>query len=159
MERAFKTGNQIIININMKTIKILLSALVIISAVQLSSCGHKNSDSPVDQYIQMLDEATEKTKQINSFEDLTNVQDIISPEKATEILRNNMDYVLTKGDKGKLKKSYDKLLKVAYEKTTKFGGFPEEVKKATMDQADLVIDAANKRIDEAETLGDLIGIR
>ena len=142
-----------------RSFTLFLSLVTIISLFHLSSCSKGGSSSPVDEYINILDEATKKTEQIKSYDDLTNVQSIISPEEAMKIVRDNADYVLTDNDKDKLKKSYDKLLKVAYEKTAKFGGLPEEMQKNALMQADLVIEAANKQIDRANTMGDLMGLR
>lgn len=129
-----------------------------ISSCFTLSCG-KRSTTPVDEYVTILDEATEKAEKIASMQDLLNVKEIISPEAAMQIVRENSDYKLTKGDKEKLKKSYDRLLKVAYEKTAEYGGLPEEVRKQTKDQIQLFIDAANTGIDRAQTMGDLMGDR
>ena len=134
--------------------------LVMVAMFALAvSCTKKEAISPVDRYIEILDEATRKTEAISSMDELINFQDIISPQEAFDLVKENADYKLTDKDKDKLKKSFDKLLKVAYEKTADLGGFPEEIKKQTKAQGDLFIEAANKRIDEAATLGELNGIR
>lgn len=142
----------------MKKILVILALVSIVSLSQLSSCG-KGGNSPVDQYVEVLDEATKKAEQINSMSDLMNVQAIISPEEAMNIMRENAAYELTDGDKEKLKKSFDKLLRVAYEKTAEYGGIPESLKEQAKGQVDLMIEAANNGIDQAKTLGDLSGIR
>ena len=142
----------------MKKINLFIGLLIFSFSLGIVSCG-KSSNSPVDQYVDILDEATKKAEKISSMADLMNVQSIISPEDALAIVSKNSDYVLTDSDKDKLKKSYDKLLRVAYDKTTEFGGLSDEVKKQTKAQVDLIIEAANKGIDNAKTLGDLNGIR
>ena len=142
----------------MKNFKILLGLFVIFVGGQLISCS-KHSNTPVDQYVEILDEAVKKANEIKSYDELTNVQAIISPEDAMEIMNSYSDYELTDKDKEKLKKSFDKLLKVAYEKTAEYGGLPEEMKKTAMRQSELIIEAANKKIDNANTLGDIAGIK
>lgn len=142
----------------MKYFRILLTLLVVLTAVGLDSCGKKSGNSPVDQYVGLLDAATEKAQDINSFEDLVNVQQIISPKEARDIIMENQDYELTDKDKKRLKKSYDKLLRVAYDKTTEVGGLSESMKKDTKKQIDMVIDITNKNIDNATTMGDLLGL-
>lgn len=142
----------------MKQFRLTLAFAMLISLLGVYSCG-KGGNNPVDQYVEILDQATKKAEQINSMSDLVNVQAIISPEDAAEIVRQNADYELTDKDKEKLKKSFDKLLKVAYEKTAEFGGLPESMKDQAKAQVDLLIEGANISIDQAKTLGDLNGIR
>ena len=142
----------------MKKLKFLLSFVILLAACQLSSCG-KGGNSPVDQYVEILDNATKQAEKINSMSDLMNVQQIISPEDAMEIVRNNADYKLSDSDKDKLKKSYDKLVRVAYDKTAEYSGLPEEMKDQLKGQVELVIEAANKAIDAAQTMGELNGMR
>ena len=138
--------------------KLFTLLLIFVASCCMVSCG-KGGNSPVDEYVAILDNATEKAEKISSMEDLLNVQEIISPEAAMNIVNNNADYVLTKEDKEKLKKSYDRLLKVAYEKTAEYGGLPEGMKKQTKGQIQLFIDAANEGIDRARTMGELTGVR
>ena len=143
----------------MKSIKIFVGLILMMAvAFCMDSCG-KGSQSPVDEYVAILDEAAEKAEKISSMQDLLNVHEIISPEAAMNVANNNADYVLSKSDKEKLKKSYDKLLKVAYEKTAEYGGLPQDVMKQTKNQINLFIEAANDRIDGSQTLGELVGIR
>lgn len=141
-----------------KIFNILAVTFFLFFICNFSSCK-KHGNSPVDQYVEIIDEAADKAEKIASMQDLINVQEIISPEAAKEIARENADYELTESDKSKLKKSFDRLLRVAYNKTAEYGGFPEEIKKQSKDQAELIIEAANKGIDNAKTLGDLNGIR
>lgn len=143
----------------MKKSGIIISFIVTLFATcLLSACG-KGGTTPVDEYVAILDAATEKAEKISSKEDLLNVKDIISPEAAMKIMRDNADYELTGSDKEKLKKSYDKLLRVAYEKTAEYGGLPDAIKEQTKDQIQLFIDAANEGIDRAHTMGELVGVR
>lgn len=142
----------------MKKTGTLISLLLLILSGMAFSCSKSGGD-PVDEYVGLLETATKKAEQIKSASDLMNVQEIISPEDAMEIMRNHSTYELTDKDKDKLKKSYDKLLRVAYDKTIEYGGLPEEIKEQTKAQVDLIIDAANKSIDNAKTLGELNGIR
>lgn len=142
----------------MKKINLFLGVLATVLVLGVCSCS-KGGNSPVDQFVEILDQATKKAEKISSMQDLLNVQQIISPEEAMSIIRENSDYELTDKDRDKLKKSYDKLLRVAYEKTAEYGGLPEELKKQTEAQIDLYIEAANNGIDSAKTLGDLSGIR
>lgn len=141
----------------MKKFKILIMVIMAVATIQLWSCS-KGGNSPVDQYVEILENATNKAEKISSMSELLDVQAIISPEKAMQILKDNADYELTDKDKAKLKKCYDKLLKVAYDKTAEYGGLPAELREQTKAQVDLVIEVANKGIDNAKTLGDLRGI-
>ncbi|MCH5228874.1 MAG: hypothetical protein J1F12_02635 [Muribaculaceae bacterium] len=143
----------------MKKQNYFISLLFCVVLALSVSCGKGGGNTPVDQYVEVLDQAREKTEKINSTADLLNFQDIVNPQDAWNIIKDNSEYVLTDSDKDKLKKSYDKLLKVAYEKTIEYGGLPDEMKDATKAQVDLIIDAANKGIDNAKTLGDLNAIR
>lgn len=136
----------------MKKIKLILSILVFTTILPFISCN--KGDSPVDQIVVLLDKATEKTAEIQSFADLTNVNNIISKEDIWSIIKNNKDYKLTKGDKEKLKKSYNKLVKEAYEKSCEFVP-SDDMKKVVKNQLDLFMEAIDKNIENAETLGDI----
>ena len=139
----------------MKHLKLLLGFIVIFAALQISSCG-KGSGSPVDQIVEMLDEAADKTDKITSEASLLNVQNLISPDEIYKIINDNSDYELTKGDKEKLKKSYNHLVKSVYEKTSEFVP-SEEMKKVVKNQLDLMMEGINRSIDNATTLGSIKG--
>lgn len=137
----------------------LISILVLsLGAFLMVACG-KKEDTPVDQFIEVMDQATKKAEEIKSMADVYNVQEILSPQEGWEIIRNNADYPLTDSDKKKLKKSFDKLLRVGYEKTVEYSGLPEELKKQSLAQVDLIIEGANKMIDNAQTFGEISGIK
>ena len=139
----------------MKHLKLLLGFIVIFAALQISSCG-KGSGSPVDQIVEMLDEAADKTDKITSEASLLNVQNLISPDEIYKIINDNSDYELTKGDKEKLKKSYNHLVKSVYDKTSEFVP-SEEMKKVVKNQLDLMMEGINRSIDNATTLGSIKG--
>lgn len=132
--------------------------LAILFACFAFSCGHKSGNSPVDQYVSMLEKATEKAEKISSFSELINVQEIISPEDARQIILDNRDYPLDENDKKMLKKSYDKLIRVAYEKTAEFGDLSDSMKKDSKKQIEMLIDLSNSKIDRAATFGDLLSL-
>ena len=142
-------------NIYMKQLKLLLGLLVIFATLQVSSCG-KQSNSPVNQIVEILDEATKKTEQISNASELTNVQNVISPEAVWTIINDNSDYELTKDDKEKLKKSYNKLVKAVFEKSSEFVP-SESMKQSVKSQLDLMVEAINRNIDNAKTLGSIRG--
>lgn len=131
---------------------------VVLATVLLGACAHHSSHSPVAQYVNLLEEATQKAENISSLTELVNVQDIISPEDARQIIIDNRDYPLTDDDKKALKKSFDKLIRVAYEKTAEFGNLSETMKKDSKKQVEMVIDINNKKIDAANTMGDLLSM-
>lgn len=137
----------------MKPLNFVFAFIILLATCQFSSCG-KGGNSPVDQIVSILDQATEKTENIQSMTDLTNVKSIISPEDVWQIIQKNSDYKLTKGDKNKLKKSYNHLVKTAYEKSCEFVT-SDELKKAVKSQLDLMLGAIDQSIDNAETLGDI----
>ena len=141
----------------MKAIKILLGLMVAFAAINLASCGR--GDSPVREYVEILDQAADKADKISSMEELMNVHAIISPEDAMQIMKENADYKLSKSDKEMLKKSYGRLLRIAYKKTAEYGDLPEGLKRQFEGQIDLFIEAANKSIDSATTFGQLNGIQ
>ena len=150
--------NSSIDNHNMRKINIYISILFFtISFLTFSSCG-KGQDTPVDKLCAIMNEAADKVETISSASDLIYMKEVITPQAAQTILNENADYQLTKKDKEKLKKSYDRLLKTAYEKTAEYGGFPEAIKKQTKVQIDGIIEAANKGIENAKTLGDINGL-
>lgn len=134
-------------------------AVLFIAAIQFSSCGGGNSDSPVEKYIEILDKATAEAENISSLSELANVQSVVSQEEAQALIQNSKDYELTSSDKEKLKKATDKLLKVAFEKSMEFSNLPDNLKEASKSQMEMAIDLANKRIDEAKTLGEISGVK
>lgn len=136
----------------MKQFKILFIALFAISMGVIISCS--KSDSPVDEYVKILDNATNQIEAANSLSDLQNLQELASPEDS-ELIKQSQDYKLTDGDKEKLKKSMDKFMRVLSEKSIEFSTYPDNMKEAAKSQIDLAIDAINQLIDKAETLGDL----
>ena len=142
----------------MKNVTFLFAALFIFCAAQFSSCS-KSENTPVDRYVEIIEEATKQAEQIKSMDEMANIQSVISPEDAQELIKSSYDYQLTDSDKEKLKKATDKLIKVAFEKTVKFSNFSETDKKNAEMQIDLAIEAANKYIDNATTLGQISGMR
>ena len=137
----------------MKKINLIFSFIILLAACQITSCG-KGGNSPVDRIVILLDQATEKTKDIQNVTDLTDVKNIISPEDVWNIIRENSDYKLSKGDKDKLKKSYNRLMKAAFEKSCEFVP-SEDMKNAAKTQLDLFMEVIDKSIDNAETLGEI----
>ena len=131
---------------------------VILSAVLVCACHHSWTNSPVAQYVALLDAAAEKAENISSLNELVNVQDIINPQEAKQIIIDNRDYPLSDDDKKALKKSFDKLIRIAYEKTAEYGDLSDSMKKDTKKQIEMIVDFSNKRIDAANTLGDLLSL-
>ena len=142
----------------MKRLNLLIGLLVILASCQLFSCG-KGGNSPVDQYVAIIEESTKKAEKLSDMSELTNVQAVISPQELLQIVAENPDYELTDKDKEKLKKSIDKFIKVAYDKTMSIGEVPEEMRETMKQQCELMIEANNRGIDQAKTLSDLNRIR
>ena len=136
---------------------LIITLFLLISILVTPSC-HKEGNTPVDQYISLLDEATEKTKKISNISELINVPGIISQEDALAIIRANPYYKLSEKDKTRIKKSFEHLLRSAFEKTIEFSQMSSLDKEQAKTQIDLIIAAANKKIDQATSLGDLGGI-
>lgn len=138
----------------MKKFSSFLSIILLMLALQLPSCKGLGN-SPVDQYISILDKASEQINNATSYEDISNIQALMEKDGVPELLQNAKDYELTDSDKDKIKKASDKLLKVIYEKSWELTNLPDELKEATKSQMNLAIEAANLHIDNAKTLGEL----
>lgn len=138
----------------MNMIKSILGIALLVFIFQLSSCG--NSDNtPVGQYISLLDKVTEQVKDAQSVADISNIQSLLQKDGITELLQDSKDYELSDSDKDKIKKATDKFLKAAFEKSIELSNLPEELKEASKSQMELATEASNKYIDNAKTLGDL----
>ena len=143
-----------------KIFGIFVLALVGVVSVQLSSCGGGSaSQSPVDQYIAIVEKAVAETEKVTNVTELHSINTAGIQAEAQEIIDNNPDYELTDEDKEKLKSATDKLLKIAFEKSIEFNGLSEEMKEASKSQLKMAIDISNKRIEEAKTLSQINGIR
>ena len=127
--------------------------MVVFSAIGLFSCGQ--NETPVDKYVKLLDEATEKTERIHNLDELMQARDIISVQEIMEIARESKDYCLKDSDREKIKKSYDLLLRTTYKKTIEYGNFTEEMNRRMESQVENFIEEANKRIDKIQTFGEL----
>lgn len=138
-----------------KTVKLFLMGCLCLVALTIASCSSSNSDSPVGQYVDIINKMTDQLEKINSLQEAQNVQAVISPEDAMELFNKYSDYKLTDGDKDKIKEAQDKMLRTVMKKSIEFSNISEEMKKASEAQIDLAIDAANLKIDKAETFGDL----
>lgn len=139
----------------MKQFKILLTLVVLFSTLQFVSCSKKDN-TPVDQIVVLLDNGVEKVESINSMAELTDVKNIVSANEVWKIIQENSNYELTKGDKEKLKKSYNKLVEAAYKKSSEC--IPsDEYKKTVKNQLDLLMEGINRSIDSAKTLGEIKG--
>ena len=136
--------------------KILCLTLLFGSGLLASSCGG-DGNTPVDQYVKLLEEATEEIKGINSIEELQNVESGTTSMQAQFILKESKDYVLTDSDKEKIKKASDKMLRMVFEKSLELSSLPDNIKDSMKGQADLAVDAVNKNIDKATTLGEING--
>lgn len=139
----------------MKSLK-LFAGFIVITTLALFSCSKSNT--PVSQIVEILDQATERAENINNESELTDINNIISPEAIADIVNNNADYELTKGDKESLKKSYNKLVKTVYEKSSEYVP-SEDMKKMVKSQMDLMLEAVNQNIDKATTLGSITGLQ
>ena len=135
----------------MKKFKVLFSLLLVFSLCQLSSC-HK--ETPVDQIVEILNQATQKVKQIQDPAELSNIRNVVSPEDVWNIIRENGEYQLTDHDKDELKKSYNELMTAAYDKSAEFVN-DDESKKTVKSQLDLMMRAIDNNIDRANVLGDI----
>lgn len=141
----------------MKALKTFTFSLLSLFCLNIVSCNDSGSKA-VDQYIETLDRATEKVEEINNFSELLNYKEIISSEEVEKIISQNPDYLLSDSDKERIKKSYDKLLKTAYEKTIQYSGLPEAYQKEANTKIEMLIHKANYGIDNAETLGELLRV-
>ncbi|MCH5239737.1 MAG: hypothetical protein J1F38_05900 [Muribaculaceae bacterium] len=137
----------------MKKLNFLLCLSLVCLMCNFSSCS-KGGDSPVDKYVEVIDQATKNAKNLKSL-DYAELQSLISPETAQQIASEFQDYQLTEKDKKKLKKSCDSFMEVLYDKLLEYSEIPDEYKDQIKSQRDLVISALNQKIDAAETLGDI----
>ena len=135
----------------MKLFKTIFSFFLLFSICQLSSCRH---NTPVDQIVEILDQAAQKTKELQNPDELTNIRNVVSPDDVWNIIRENADYKLTDGDKDKLKDSFNKLISAAYDKSAEFVN-DEDSKKMVKSQLDLMTKAIDNNIDRANTLGEI----
>lgn len=136
-------------------IGVLITALLI--CVSIVSCG-KGGNTPVDMFVDVLDHATKQIEQINSETEFLEAERIFSPEEAWNILQDNADYILTDKDKEKIKKSYDKLLETAYEKSIAYSGLPQSLTEQYRSEIQFITVKANEKIENSNTLGDLSGL-
>lgn len=139
----------------MRKIKILFGIFAILAVCQLYSCG-KSSNSPVDQYIEVIDQTTKQVEDLKviNYEDM---QSLLSPEAAKKIAQEYGEYELTDKDKEKLKKSCGNLMKAVYNKIIDSDEVPQEMKKQLKTQEGLVVAAVDQLVDNARTLGQLDG--
>ena len=139
---------------DMKQLKLFLLLTSVFIFAGFISCS-KNENTPVDQYVELIEEAIQKLENIKSSEGIENIANIMQNPKAQELDKEYADYVLTEADKKKLKKSLDKLIHVAYDKTMEYAGLPENIIKLKKAQVDMMVEAANQQIDNATTLGEI----
>lgn len=141
-------------NLAMRHILSILCLCMVISCCSLlSSCG--GGDSPVDRYVEIIDSATEKINEATSKEQLEEIQTGEESLKANLILEESGDYVLTKSDKEKLKKSIDKMLRALFKKSLELSTLPDDFKSTLQSQSDMAVEAVNKNIDNASTLEEI----
>ncbi|MCH5227170.1 MAG: hypothetical protein J1F16_05060 [Muribaculaceae bacterium] len=141
----------------MKKVKLILGLIVCLVSVAAISCS--KTHTPVDRIVEIFEDATQKVNNVTSLSDLLNVQEILSQDEVLAIVRDNPDYHLTDSDKERLKKSFDKLLRTAFDKTVELGKVGDDMKKNSKDQVNLVIEGINQSIDQANTLGEIKAIR
>ena len=141
----------------MKNFKIAFAVVAIFGLLQFASC-HKKGDTPVDRYIEVLEQTTEKIKDL-SYEDMTNVEEILSPKAALEISREYSDYTLSDSDKKRLKSASDKMVHAVFDKISEFDEVPHVMKNQFKSQSKLVIEALNEHIEKARTLGELDAVQ
>lgn len=139
----------------MKQLKYLLSLLVIMAGCTLYSCG-KGEQTPVDQYVDVIEQTTKNVENLKEV-DLTNMQELLSPQAAHKIAEEYADYQLTDKDKDKLKKSCRKLMKAVYKKVLEYDQLNEAMKQQLKGQEDMVVSAVDQLIDHSQTLGQIDG--
>ena len=122
----------------------------------ITSCS--KSDNPVDEYVELINQATSKLEKIKNADDIQDLQDLYTNKKAVELEKEYGDYELTDKDKEKLKESLEKLIKVATDKSMEYAGFPEDLSQLKKAQMELLINQVNARIDVAKTLGEIEGL-
>lgn len=140
----------------MKRINFLISLVALLAMVQFTSCG-KGGNSPVDQYVEIIQDTTKKVKELNSI-NINDMQTLLSPEAAKKLSEENADYELTDKDKSKLKKACGDLVKAVYDKVLEYNDeVPEALKSQLKSQKDMVVAAIDQLIDNSKTLGEIDG--
>lgn len=138
----------------MKPLKIFNSLFLIFFLASLMACGKKDQ-TPIDEYVKIIDETTQKIENIRSSEEFSRLNELENNQRAIEIETKYADYELSKEDKEKLKNSLSRLWRVALEKTLDYSGYPDWVVQKQKSQIDGIIKLANDKIDSAKTLGEI----
>ena len=141
----------------MKNLLKLLLAVTVIVTISFASCS-KHEPTPVEQYVDLLDNGLAQAEHMDA-DDPATFKAILSPEGARELIKENADYVLTPGDKEKLKETMDKVIRFAFEKTMKYDNLTEEEKKNVDMQMGIAIEGANNVIEKAQTFGQVTVVR
>ena len=134
-------------------IKFLCGIVILGLTINLSSC--ESSNTPVDRLVEIIDKATEQVKDSKSNDALDNIQSAMVADGAEALIKDNADYELTDSDKSKLKKSMEKLVRAAFEKSITYYNFDDDVKKNLRAQIDMAVAGINTTIDNAKTLSEI----
>lgn len=137
----------------MKHLKFLIICILFPALGLCVSCS--SEPTPVDKYVELIDQATEKIEAIESPDQVGNIMDFLQNEEAMELDREYADYELTDNDKKKLKSSIKKLTEATLNVMLEFGGLSDQTKEQKQLQIKMITDMVDKKIDDASTLGQV----
>ena len=136
--------------------KYSLLSLIFVSFMLLSSCSNSGGTEVIDQMCNTLDKASSELDKCKTYQELQNSNyiAILNDSKLNDEIIKNKDYVLTSGDKEKLKKSFINFINIFMNKVIALseGSVDESVLKAGKQQAEQEIE---NQIKNSKTLGDL----
>ncbi len=151
-----KIGNGIIISVF-----ILLNVLTyhclpdivnnhLVSELNYRQYGNVN---PVDDYINVIDQAYERIESYTSITEFQNPQSVISNDKAKELIYRYQDYILSPSDKKKLTKAITRTIIAGYKKYSELSG--EQIDDSLLDNITKTIELKIKLSDKLKNISGI----
>ena len=134
--------------------KVICSLFVAIS-ILVVGCSKGSSQSPVSEYVDYLNKATEIVESVNSIEDYEALDTKLEDIRDKDIFKGHEDFPLTDEDKEQIKVATSEFLHAVMNKTISYTGMDETQKQMMMQQIPPLIQASDMLIDQAKTLGEL----
>ncbi len=120
--------------------------LALAAALMLMACG--SSNSPVDKFLDMLDDSLAS---ILSGESISDEME----QEATKLLEDNKDYILTSSDKKKIVKKMEALVNDSARAAMKANNIPSSMEGLVKSQIKEEMKKIEEKVNNIETFAEL----
>ena len=139
----------------MKCSRLTIVILLFLFTFLYVACS-KDKESPIDEYIEIIEQETDKLEKVNNSEAFQKeIEEFMRNSRLQDLEKEYADYTLSYNDKDRLKTSVERFMRVALSKTMDYVGNSQYMNQLKESQLDAMIEAVKTKIDNAKTFGEI----